>query len=115
MVFSVFSRDITIRRQSGGGYVNGKWQSGSESNITIKASVQAASGEDLQSLEEGRRSMQSLTIYTDEKLETVDSQNPDKVTLFGEEYEIITVEPYQSDIISHYKCIAQRRNVGDSS
>jgi len=104
----IFRTPFVIRRKVAGTYVNGLWVEGGFTNITILASVQPLNGEQLEMLPEGRRTTQSVKIYTDTKLQTVTSANPDILLAFGDEFEVITVEPWQSNVISHYKCIAQK-------
>lgn len=105
---SSFRSPFTITRKSAGSYVNGKWVEGSTSTFTIQASVQPLRGEEIQLLPEGRRNSQAVRIYTDTQLyvKTDEQTNPDKLTAFGESYEVLSVEPWQSNVINHYKCIA---------
>lgn len=102
---SSFRQPIEIKRFTDGEFVNGFWQEGAQESFMIMASVQPTTGEDLESLPEGRRTSQSLRLYTDTLLKTVHDKNPDKVTLFGNDFEVMTVEPWQNNVISHYKCV----------
>jgi hypothetical protein len=103
-----FRSPFTVRRKVAGSYVNGFWVEGSESSFVIQASVQPVRGLELESLPEARRDSQAVKIYTDTQLLTVapdGSTNPDILEAFGFDFEIIEVQPWQSNVISHYKCI----------
>lgn len=101
---------VPVKRPPAGDYVDGVWVEGAPSNFDIKASVQPASGEDMESLPENRRTLATYRLYTDihllENLEGV--RNPDVVTLFGEDYEVTKVFPWRNGIIDHYKILATR-------
>ena len=104
-----FRSPFTVRRKVAGSYVNGFWVEGAESSFVIQASVQPVSGLEMQELPEARRNTQAVKIYTDTQLLTVAtnvSTNPDILEAFGFDFEIIAVMPYQSNVISHYKCIS---------
>lgn len=101
-----FRKKYSVKRLNPGSYINGFWQEGSETIMTIQASIQPIRGEELQMLPEGRRSSHSVRVYTDTALETVDNENPDRIVIDDAEYEILSVESWQSGVINHYKCIA---------
>lgn len=103
---SSFRTQFTIQRKSNGKYCNGRWQEGEVTEFTIMASVQPLSGEEMQMLPEGRKDTQAVRIYTDTPLKTVSEDNPDILLYAGNSYEVTTVEPWQSNVISHYKCLA---------
>lgn len=105
-MISSFRKLVLIRRKTGGNYVNGHWQEGPDSAFFINASVQPVKGKEMESLPEGRRNTQTIKLYTNTQLQTVNDENPDIVEIFGSSFEITTVEPWQSDVISHYKCMA---------
>jgi hypothetical protein len=105
-----FRKDRTIKRLAGGSYVNGIWIEGTESQFTIKASVQPMRGQEMLLLDENRRDIASFKIYTDAELITAskNSQNPDKIVLDDGDYEVIKVMPWQNDVINHYKYIVSK-------
>lgn len=106
---TILRSTFTIKRLTPGAYVNGFWVEGSSSTFNILATVQPVSGLEMQSLPEGRRESQAVKIYTSTQLRTIeDSKNPDILLAFGYEFEIATVEPWQSNLINHYKCIAYK-------
>lgn len=100
-----FRSTFSVKRVVPGAYVNGFWVEGAESTFTIQASVQPLKGKEMEMLPEGRRNSQSVKIYTDTQLQTVASGNPDRLVAFGHDFEIQTVEPWQSNVLNHYKCI----------
>lgn len=107
---NIFRRPFVVTRFNPGSYVNGAWAEGTSSQITISASVQPVAGIDLELLPEGRRTSMSVKIYTDVALQTATSTtNPDVLHAFGHEFEITSVMPWQSNVISHYKCIGVKK------
>ena len=101
--FEIFRKPLTLQRLSGGTYVNGIWTNQTATTSTFTASVQPLSGEELQSLPEERRNKKTYKLYTSTKLETVNSQNPDRVIIYTETYEVFRVDIWQNNIINHYE------------
>jgi len=106
-----FRKPVTMLRPPAGQYVDGRWTEGAPVESSILASVQPASGQDMESLPEARRTMATYRLYTDtqlyEALENV--RNPDIVVLFGEEYEVVKVFPWRNGVLEHWKVLASRR------
>lgn len=104
-----FRKPQTITRLAAGSYVNGDWVDGAESSLTIAASVQPMSMEDMKDAPEGRRLSDMVKMYTDADLFTVEdsgaNQQPDKLTWRGREYEIISKGVHQMSVIPHYKYV----------
>ncbi len=94
----------TITRFAAGTTVKGRYTAGASSTLTILASVQPISGEDLKPLPEGRRLDDYVKVYTDSNLQTLPSQ-PDRLTWRGHTYECISVDVRQMGVINHYKYI----------
>jgi hypothetical protein len=96
----------------GAGYFDaGVWTEGSLTPISFDASVQPLTPKEMQMLPEGRIVSQGYRLYTDYELKTVDTgvgKNPDRVTLFGLEFEVVSVGIWQSGILPHYKAVAVR-------
>ena len=108
---SLGRRRIFGFRMGAGIFVNGVWVEGTLTPISFDASVQALRPKEMQMLPEGRIVTQGYRLYTDYELKTVDTgvaKNPDRVTLFGLEFEVVSVEIWQSGIIPHYKAMAVR-------
>jgi len=108
--FNAFRKDVTVKRYADGAYVNGVWVEGAETTLTVKASVQPATTEDLQSLPENRRQLGAYRIYTDSELKSVveNANNPDKVVIDSTDYEVAQVQPWKNGLIEHYKALAVR-------
>lgn len=107
--YTCFRKAVTIKRKQGGGYVDGKWVEGSDTDVVIKASIQPLTPEEMQELPEGRRSDEAFKMYTKTKLFTITDQNPEYVWINGFRFEVISVGKYQSKVISHYKVIVAKK------
>lgn len=108
--FDEFRQDRTVKRFTGGGYVKGIYNEGTESQFTIKASVQPMKGQEMLLLDENRRDRAAFKIYSDTELFTASksSQNPDRVVLNDGDYEVVKVMPWQNNIINHYKYLISK-------
>lgn len=100
-----FRTVFIVMRKTAGSYINGLWVEGTRSTFEIQASVQPLTGKEMEMLPEGRRNSQAVKIYTRTMLNTVNDANPDILLAFGSQFEIQTVEPWQSNVINHFKCI----------
>lgn len=108
-MISGFRRKLIARQISGGAVdINGRWTGESESDIALWASVQPATAQDLLTLEEGRRNRASFVLFTDTELNTFNEQNPHRIQLFGEEYEVVGRANWQNEILSHYRVLVQK-------
>jgi hypothetical protein len=109
--FDVFRKAIPLKRVSPGAYDdNGVWIEGAVTTIQIRASVQPTTAEDVATVPENRRAGAEYKLYSDFAFRGVleDTHNPDKVTLFGQEYEVTKVAPWDNGIVPHYKAILTR-------
>jgi hypothetical protein len=103
---SSFRKSVTITKRSTGTLVDGIYADAASTVSVIQASVQPASDSDVQTLPEGRRERKAFRLYTDtELLSLQESENPDRATLYGEEYEVVTKNPWQNAVIPHFKYI----------
>lgn len=107
---SSFRKPYTVVRRSPGSYVDGYWVEGSETNITIKASVQPLRMDEIEALPEGKRSSSAVKVYSDVKLNpakqaTGETQgvSADILLYAGSNWEIVACAAYQSGVIPHYK------------
>ena len=106
-----FRKPQTITRTSAGAYVNGIFVAGTPStpsSITIQASVQPATGEDIKALPEGRRLDDYVKVYTDSDLQMLQEstgKQPDRLTWRGHTYECISADVRQMSVINHFKYI----------
>lgn len=103
---------LTVKRYNDSSYddTTGKVIEGRETDIEIKASVQAVKGSELNSNPSLRSETKTYRVYTRTKLFTAeqDGFQADKIEIYGEEYEIVQVEEWQNGLINHYKAYAQR-------
>ena len=109
---SSFRKSYTVRKKSEGSWVEGLWVEGSETPVTILASFQPMNSDEKEFLEVGRRDIGKIKGYSDEDLTAgeVDGQKTgDIVEFYGSLYEILKKDMYKSDVINHYKYIAEYR------
>lgn len=110
-----FRKPFTIKRTVAGAYVNGVYVEGAESTITIQASVQPVSGQDLVAIPEGRRASDMVKVYTSEDLfcqgDAGTGQSPDRIVYLGKDYEIYTKDVNQNGVIPHYKYFAVKEPI----
>ena len=110
--FEIFRVSVKLYRKNAGSYVNGVWVEGSETLIPITASIQPTTGEEMLSLNEGRRNKKTYCLFTSTNVDIiVNGKNPDQVEIYGERYEVFRVEPWQNHpavfgITNHYKFYA---------
>jgi hypothetical protein len=71
----------------------------------------------MKNLPEGRRTGAAYALFTDTELLTtreedndlgLDPQKADQITLFGDVCEVMNVEPWQNDVISHYRAVVAK-------
>lgn len=105
-----FRKPFTVKRTIPGAYVNGVYVEGSETTLTIHASVQPVSGQDMVSVPEGRRASDVVKVYTSSDLfaqgDAGSGQSPDRLVYLGKDYEIYTKDVNQNGVISHFKYYA---------
>ena len=99
--FNVFRKPLTVTRPAAGIYVDGLWVDGATSSLEIKASVQPATTDDLQSLPENRRQLGAYRLYSDSPFQSAKEgvQNPDLVVIHGDTYEIAQSEPWKNGVV----------------
>lgn len=103
-----FRKTQTIKRTAAGIYVDGIFQPGAESTLTIQASIQPVTLEDQVTMPEGRRLSDYVKAYTSSDLQVlgeVVGLQPDKLVWRGHEYECISSGVFQMDVVSHFKYI----------
>lgn len=95
-----------------GGFVDGTWVVSGETEIAITASIQPATGQDMQNVEEGRRAGGVFAVFTDTAIQTaVQGASPtkaDQLEIGGIRHEAVHVEPWDNDVINHHKALFAR-------
>lgn len=107
-----FRRSFTVLRETPGGYAQGVFVPGTRSTLTIEASIQPATGEDMITAPEGRRLQDMVKAYTSSDLlqgEESTGQQPDIIVWRGYGYEVVSIDARQMGVIDHYKVFASRR------
>lgn len=106
------SRVLTFHRRTGS-YVAGRWIEEVDSTFTLEGSVQASSGDKVETFLEGRRFSGSLDFYVDGPLQTYDPKLKTVGDLYvdesGEEWELVLQSGWANGIIPHYEYTAVRR------
>lgn len=111
MSFGIFRRPLTVTRYANGQWVDGIWQEGVAETLTMHASVQPTSPDDMVALPEGRRDRQAFTLYSNEALRVADDDggtNADKVEISGATYEVSARQPWQNGIVPHHRSIVTK-------
>lgn len=101
-----------IRRSPGHRGPGNVWVEGEDlPPFDIMASIQPATSSDydtLQATEGGRRTEAVIRLYSDTELISAgrDSTNGDRVLWRGNQYMVIAVSPWQSNVIPHFRMLA---------
>lgn len=108
-LFNTYTLEVKRYTQ---GYVNGRSTKTLDDTFTIKTSWQPVTGEDLETLPEGKRAEFSFKGYPNKQLFVADPKKQIQGDIItgpdGYSYEVVRSEPWQNNIISHYKFIATR-------
>lgn len=102
---------IPILRSSPGEYIEGHWVPGEVTEITIEANVQPMRGWELQALPESDRSKESIKVYTESTLKTVEEVGAtmaDIAVWGGKKFQVIRAVTYRMGILDHTKAICYR-------
>jgi hypothetical protein len=80
------------------------------SSFTIKASVQPLSANELQTLDEGRRSQTVYRLISKTPLTSVviNEQNPDLVRIGNVDFEVFQCDPWQNGLCNHYSILVSK-------
>ena len=113
---SSFRQSHTLYRAQAGSYVDGTWVTPGFDSIAITASIQPATGKDLVNVEEGRRQGGVFAVYTDTALQITRQATvaadpgtvADQLEIGGIRYEAVHVEPWQNNVIPHYRALFAR-------
>ena len=109
-----FRQAHTLYRLTGS-LVDGYWVTSSEAEIAITASIQPATGKDLQNLEQGRRNGAVYAIFTDTAIQLSEqavgatpATKADQLVISGIRHEAVHVEAWQNGVINHYRALFAR-------
>jgi len=106
---SVFRKAVTRKTISGATIVDGYRVAGTPTSSTIQASVQPLTPHEVEQLPEGRRNQKNFWLFTDTELNMKTAENPDLVTIDGEDFEVMKVHPWQNGVISHFKILVMKK------
>lgn len=102
MAFSSFNQTIPRVRPAAGSYnANGVFVAGAAVADSIQGSIQPAPYEELLTLPEGRRQEGSYLVYTFSAVQTGDI-----LFIRGDRFEVMRIEPWLNNVISHFKVLA---------
>lgn len=107
-----FKQSFHVLHEAAGSYVSGVFVPGARTVITILASIQPITAQDMITAPEGRRITDIVKIYSDTYLQESDTGTniqPDLVVWRGYAYEVHATEVRQMGVINHYKITATRR------
>ena len=97
---------------------DGRYVNGATTVTSITASVQPASGRDVETLTEGERQRDPKRIYTETELKPADpntEKRADTLVIDGSTYEVRSVKRERYLFLHHYKAIALRLQEGTSA
>lgn len=84
---------LTAYDMTGGDFVDGVWTETRGPDYIVRCSKQPLSPAALAALPEGRRELRSFSLFTNQKLNDVKAQNPTRVMIEGEAYEVFSAIP----------------------
>lgn len=106
---------ITIYRKTQGGYVDGDWVDGAESEITRDVNIQPVRDDELLILPESDRSREWYKLYCSEDLRVdrqgSDGYSADEFMWQGDRYKIMKVRSYAMGTLNHYRAWAARKEI----
>lgn len=88
---------VKLIRFGPGSYENGRFVAGEQTELEITASVQPASGRDLQRLPEGQSTRETISVWSPAELRTATDAagaSADRIEWQGRVYEVQLVEPW---------------------
>lgn len=103
MGFEQFRQTLTVTRATGA-YSNGYWAENAPSTFEISASVQPANDRQRKNVPEGYDVDSVLELGTEDELNVATrggTQKSDQVTIGGQQYDVVRLERWQNQIISH--------------
>ncbi len=100
---------VTGRRFASGTWDHGRYVEGSATPITFPAGVQQPTSDDLELLEEGKRTRKSIVLFTTFELHLASKTgNADQVQWEGEWYEVNVMKSFRTMFPGNYKAICTK-------
>ena len=103
MAFNQFNQVVMGERRAAGSYVAGVWVDGAVSVLSIDASVQPASQNELKLLPEGRREGGAYSLRSQSEI-----LDGDIFLIGGDRHEVVKRQIWQNGVLPHYLGIAVR-------
>lgn len=111
-----FRQAHTLFRPQAGSYVDGVMVVPGFDSIAITASVQPATGKDMDNVPEGKRNRAVFAVFTSTEIKVVEQATAaadpgteaDELAIGGNRYEAVHVEPWANNVINHYKALFAR-------
>ena len=103
MAFGQFNTQVSGTRKSSGQYVDGVWVPTNGSSLSIAASIQPASENELKLLPQGRREGGAYALRSKSEI-----KEGDVFTLYGDAHEVVKRQVWQNGVLPHYLGVAVR-------
>ena len=107
MFFRYFT--TTVRRFAEGTFDHGRFTNGALTEFEIICGIQQPTPDDLQLLEEGKRTSKTVVVFTDTNIQlSTKTTNADNILIDGEWYEANVYKPYRSFFPYNYRIICTK-------
>lgn len=104
-----FRQPLKLTVAAQGRYINGVWQAAPDMSVTIEASVQPVSAQDVIKMQIGDQYTQRVKVYTDTPIRGMDSDEYRPTFEWrGKRWQVESIEDHQMAVIPHFKLIARR-------
>lgn len=101
----------TVIRSTGGQNVKGRYVPGPTEEIQVEGSLQPTSGREVKLPEEFARLHQIFKFYTDVRICSISAvtlADADRITINGEKYRAMSIDPWQGTDLDHFKSLVWR-------
>lgn len=113
-----FRKAHTLFRPQASALVDGYWVVPGFDEIAITASIQPATGKDMDNVPEGKRHRAIVAVFTDTEIKTAEQAtsdtdpgtNPDEIERNGHRYEAVHAEDWDNDVINHDHALFARKD-----
>lgn len=108
MAFSSFNKTFTGERLAPSTYIKGREVLGVSSALSFEASIHPLNGQEIKHLPEGRRDKEAYALLTTTILyaDNPETKQPaDMINAYGKKFEVISIGPWQNNILPHYRVI----------